>query len=114
VVVQKSLHEGFGLTVTEAMWKGRPIVAGATGGIRDQIADGVHGLLVADPYDLGAFGAAVRRLLEDRPLAERLGCNARERVRQEYLGLRHVLRYARLLGRIEHWPEPRCDPPCQS
>jgi trehalose synthase len=106
VVVQKSLHEGFGLTVTEAMWKGRPIVAGATGGIQDQIVNGVHGLLVDDPHDLGAFGVAVRRLLEDRPLAERLGSNARERARQEYLGLRHVLQYARLVGHIEGWPEP--------
>ena len=114
VIVQKSLHEGFGLTVTEAMWKGRPIVASATGGIQDQIADGVHGLLVADPYDLGAFGVAVRRLLEDRPFAERLGCNARERARQEYLGLRHVLQYAQLLGQIEDWPEPRPGAPFQS
>ena len=52
VIVQKSLHEGFGLTVTEAMWKGRPIVASATGGIQDQITDGVHGLLIEDPHDL--------------------------------------------------------------
>src|SRR5262249_23309228 len=52
VVVQKSLQEGFGLTVTEAMWKGRPIVASAVGGIQDQIVDGQHGLLVADPTDL--------------------------------------------------------------
>ena len=104
VIVQKSLHEGFGLTVTEAMWKGRPIVASATGGIQDQIADGVHGLLVDDPHDLRAFGAAVRRLLDDRPCAEQLGCNARERAGQEYLGLRHVLQYAQLLGQIENWP----------
>ena len=55
VIVQKSLHEGFGLTVTEAMWKGRPIVASATGGIQDQITDGIHGLLIDDPYDLWAL-----------------------------------------------------------
>ena len=72
VVVQKSLHEGFGLTVTEAMWKGRPVVASAVGGIRDQIVDGEHGLLVADPTNLGAFGEAVRHLLGDRSLAERV------------------------------------------
>src|SRR6185369_13021756 len=49
VVVQKSLHEGFGLTVAEAMWKSRPVVASAVGGIVDQIDDGIHGLLVDDP-----------------------------------------------------------------
>jgi trehalose synthase len=104
VVVQKSLHEGFGLTVTEAMWKGRPIVASAVGGIQDQIADGVHGLLINDPHDLGAFNAALRRLLEDCPLAEGLGRCARERARQEYLGVRHLLQYERLLAEIESWP----------
>jgi trehalose synthase len=101
VVIQKSLQEGFGLVVTEAMWKARPIVASAVGGIRDQIVDGEHGLLVEDPRDLDGFAAALRRLLEDRPLAERLGCNARERVRQEYLGLRHLTQYAQLLERID-------------
>ena len=52
VVVQKSLVEGFGLTVTEAMWKSRPVVASAVGGIQDQIADGKEGLLLPDPHDL--------------------------------------------------------------
>jgi trehalose synthase len=101
VVVQKSLREGFGLTVTEAMWKTRPIVASAVGGIRDQIEDGVHGLLVYDPTDLATFGTAVRRLLEDHSLAERLGANARERVREHYLGVRHLIQYEELLRRIE-------------
>ena len=53
VVVQKSLAEGFGLTVAEAMWKRRPVVASAVGGIVDQIEDGTHGLLVQDPTDVG-------------------------------------------------------------
>jgi trehalose synthase len=101
VVVQKSLHEGFGLTVTEAMWKARPIVASAVGGIQDQIVDGVHGLLLDDPTDLTAFGLALRRLLEDRPFAEQLGTNARERVRDSFLGLRHLVQYERLLERVE-------------
>ena len=55
VVVQKSLVEGFGLTVTEAMWKGRPVVASRVGGIQDQITDGRDGLLVDDPHDLEEF-----------------------------------------------------------
>ena len=101
VVVQKSLHEGFGLTVTEAMWKGRPIVASAVGGIQDQITDGVNGLLLDDPTDLQAFAAALRRLLEDRAYAEGLGQNARQRVREQYLGIRHLSQYAELLKRFD-------------
>lgn len=100
VIVQKSLREGFGLTVTEAMWKARPVVATRIGGIQDQIVDGEHGLLV-DPVDLAAFGEAVRRLLEDRQFAERLGANARARVADEYLGVRHLVQYAELLEQIE-------------
>ncbi len=101
IIVQKSLQEGFGLTVTEAMWKGRPIVASAVGGIQDQIEDGVHGLLLPDPADLGAYTAALRRLLTDRAEAERLGAQAKERVREEYLGVRHLTQYAELLERLD-------------
>ena len=79
VVVQKSLAEGFGLTVAEAMWKSRPIVASAVGGIVDQIVSGAHGLLVTDPRDLASFGTAVEMLLRDRTEAARLGANARAR-----------------------------------
>jgi trehalose synthase len=100
IVVQKSLREGFGLTVTEAMWKARPVVASRIGGIQDQIVDGEHGLLV-DPLDLAAFGEAVRRLLEDREFAERLGANARARVTDEYLGVRHLVQYAQLLEQLD-------------
>ena len=101
VVVQKSLYEGFGLTVTEAMWKSRPILASAVGGIQDQITDGVHGLLLDDPTDIEAFAAALRRLLEDRAYAEGLGQNARQRVREQYLGIRHLSQYAELLKRVD-------------
>lgn len=85
VVVQKSLAEGFGLTVTEAMYKGRPVVASAVGGIGDQIDDHVSGLLVSDPRDLTAFGRAVLRLLHDPELAGRLARNARQRVIDVFL-----------------------------
>jgi trehalose synthase len=84
VVVQKSLAEGFGLTVTEAMWKRRPLVAGAVGGVLEQIEDGVQGLLV-DPRDLGAFGEAVETLLADPTRAAELGDAAHERVRERFL-----------------------------
>jgi trehalose synthase len=102
VVVQKSLREGFGLTVTEAMWKARPVIASAVGGIRDQIEHGVSGLLLKDPTDLDAFGGAVNQLLGNQGFAERLGHNARRRVGQNYLGLSIVAQYDHLIQRLEH------------
>ena len=100
VIVQKSLAEGFGLTVAEAMWKQRPVVASAVGGIVDQIEDGVHGLLVDDPADLPAFGVAVESLLRDRTRAEQLGQNARRRVTDEFLGDRHLEQYGLLFEQL--------------
>jgi trehalose synthase len=97
VIVQKSLHEGFGLTVTEAMWKGRSIVASAVGGIQDQIVDGKHGLLLKDPTDLEALGNALQRLLPDPAFARRLGRNARRRAIANFLVPRHLMQYAELL-----------------
>jgi trehalose synthase len=100
IVVQKSIAEGFGLTVAEAMWKARPVVASRRGGIQDQIIDGESGILVEDPLDLGAFGEAFRTLLEDRELAERIGIGARERVRERFLGARSLLDYLALLEEL--------------
>jgi trehalose synthase len=100
VVVQKSIAEGFGLTVAEAMWKSRPIVASAVGGIVDQIVSGAHGLLVTDPRDLASFGTAVEMLLRDRTEAGRLGANARARANAEFLGDRHLEQYGRLLAQL--------------
>ena len=100
VVVQKSLKEGFGLTVTEAMWKARPVIATATGGIRDQIIDGVSGLLLPDPRDLEAFGAATVGLLDAPDRARRIGGAARESVRRSFLEDRHTLQYVDLLGKL--------------
>jgi trehalose synthase len=97
VVVQKSLAEGFGLTVAEAMWKARPVVASRIGGIQDQVIDGVTGLLVPDPRDLEAFGRAVLRLLQDRDAATAMGAEAQRRARTEYLGPRHLMQYLDLL-----------------
>jgi trehalose synthase len=98
VVVQKSLAEGFGLTVAEAMWKGRPLVASRVGGIQDQVADGETGLLV-DPTDLVAFGDAVARVLADHDLAQRLGTAARERVRTDFLEPRHLGQWVDVIER---------------
>jgi len=101
VVVQKSLREGFGLTVTEAMWKERPVLASAVGGIQDQIRDGADGLLLRDPNDIESFASLLGRLLSDPELRQRLGGQASERVRTEYLPLRHLTQYAQLLDRID-------------
>ncbi|WP_432477834.1 glycosyltransferase [Nocardioides sp. GXQ0305] len=98
LVVQKSLVEGFGLTVTEPMWKGRPVVASAVGGIRDQVHDGVDGLLLDDPHDLATFARLAGRVLREPDLAARLGGAARERVRDQYLGDRHLIQYGELFA----------------
>jgi trehalose synthase len=99
VVAQKSLAEGFGLTVSEAMWKGRPVVASRVGGIQDQIEDGTTGILV-DPRDLEAFGKAALGLLSDRAAAEQMGVRARERVRDEFIPPRHFAQYVELFARL--------------
>jgi trehalose synthase len=103
IVVQKSIQEGFGLTVAEAMWKSRAVIASAVGGIRDQVEDGETGVLLEDPRDLKQFGTVVRELLDDAPRRELLGRNAREHVRREFLVNRHARQYLELLGGIlEH------------
>ena len=99
VIAQKSLAEGFGLTVSEGMWKGRPVVGSAVGGIIDQIADGT-GILLPDPTDLQAFGRAVSLLLGDQAEAARLGLAAHAYVREHYIGDIHLMRYAQLLGTL--------------
>jgi trehalose synthase len=101
VVVQKSLREGFGLTVTEAMWKARPVLASAVGGIQDQIEDGVSGVLLKDPTDLEAFAYSLRRLLEETARARSLGEAAQKRVRERFLGVRHLIEYARLFEQLD-------------
>jgi trehalose synthase len=99
VIIQKSLEEGFGLTVTEAMWKGRPVVASRVGGIMDQIEHRRTGLLV-DPTNRDEFVTTLRRLLKDPALGEELGRNARERVAKSYLHIHHLAAYGRLLARL--------------
>jgi trehalose synthase len=84
------------------MWKQRPVVASAVGGIVDQIEDGTHGLLVDDPLDLQEFGAAVEALLRDRDRAGELAVNARRRVTDEFLGDRHLEQYGLLFEQLSH------------
>jgi trehalose synthase len=100
VIVQKSLAEGFGLTVAEAMWKSRPVVASRLGGIQDQIEHGFSGLLLDDPRDLQAFGSAVNGLLNDPAAAAAMGAAAAERVRDHFLAPHSLLAYFELLGHL--------------
>lgn len=97
VVVQKSLAEGFGLTVAEAMWKSRPVVASRVGGIEDQIEDGRSGLLVDDPRDLRAFGDAVVEVLANPAKAQALGGEARRRVTRHFITPGHMVAQGRLI-----------------
>ena len=100
VVVQKSLAEGFGLTVAEAMWKQRPVVASRIGGIRDQIDHGRSGVLLPDPRDLAQAGGAIAHLLADNDLAQRIGTAAQLSVQQHFLGPHHLGRYFEAIRRV--------------
>ncbi len=98
VVLQKSLREGFGLTVTEAMWKGTPVIGGNVGGIRYQIQDGVNGFLVSSVEE-----AAERtvRLIKDERLREQMGKKAKETVRERFLMIRLLEQYLDLFNSFE-------------
>jgi trehalose synthase len=100
VIVQKSLAEGFGLTVAEAMWKERPVVASRVGGIQDQIVDGQSGVLIDDPRDLEAFAAAIRELLADPDRSRQLGEAARERVKERFLAIGRLTEYVDLVASL--------------
>ncbi|MDQ1289387.1 MAG: glycosyltransferase [Actinomycetota bacterium] len=114
VVVQKSLQEGFGLTVTEAMWKARPVVASKRGGLVAQVIHGRTGLLLEDPYDLNTFTNYVARLLHHPQDARALGDAARRHVEENFLTPREVLDHTRvyelLAGRISR-PRRAATPP---
>jgi trehalose synthase len=98
VVLQKSLREGFGLTVTEAMWKGAAVIGGRCGGIKHQIQDGVSGLLVSSVEEAAQ---AIVRILKDESLKERLGSAARETVQQRFLMSRELEQLLDLAGAFE-------------
>jgi trehalose synthase len=98
VVFQKSIREGFGLTVAEAMWKGTPVIGGNAGGIRDQIEDGKNGFLVSSVKE------AARRLvklLKNEKLRDKMGKNGRETVREKFLLSRLLEQYLDLFGSFE-------------
>jgi trehalose synthase len=106
IVIQKSLREGFGLTVTEAMWKGKPVIGGNTGGIRLQLMNHRTGFLVDTPE-----GAAmrIRYLLFERSRIGQIGQSARELVRQNFLITRHLREYLTLMVALTHPDEDRIE-----
>ncbi|MEI8000539.1 MAG: glycosyltransferase [Actinomycetes bacterium] len=98
VVVQKSLREGFGLTVSEALWKGRPVIGGRAGGITLQIREGFDGYLVDD---VASCAQRITDLLADPAGADAMGAQGREHVRANFLCTREVEDWCRLMGELQ-------------
>ena len=95
VVLQKSLREGFGLTVSEAMWKSTPVIGGNVGGIRYQIEDGINGFLVSS---VEQAATRIVQLLKDKKLRDQMGEKARDTVREKFLLPRYVEQYLDLFA----------------
>ena len=106
VVIQKSLREGFGLTVTEAMWKGSPVIGGNCGGIRTQIADGRTGYLVDSPSECARRAV---ELMQDPEKTRRMGRAARESVRERFLTSRVLADYLSLVRELASRSAPSPD-----
>ena len=102
VVLQKSLKEGFGLTVAEALWKAKPVIAGAVGGIPLQITHRYSGLLTRT---IEGTAFAVKQLLQEPEYAKKLGQNGKEHVRKNFLITRHIRDYLLLLISLDHQNE---------
>jgi trehalose synthase len=98
VVLQKSLREGFGLTVTEAMWKGAAVIGGNVGGIRHQIQDGVNGFLVSSVKEAAE---RIVQVIKDKKLRLRLGWKAKETVAKRFLLTRYFEQYLDLFNSFE-------------
>ncbi|MEA1943747.1 MAG: glycosyltransferase [Euryarchaeota archaeon] len=99
VIMQKSLKEGFGLVVSEGLWKGKPVIGGATGGIPLQIINGVTGYLV---HSVEGAAYKIANLLKDPELARKLGENGREHVRHNFLITRHLKDYLLVMLSLEN------------
>ena len=97
IIVQNSLREGFGLTVTEAMWKNTGVLASRACGIRQQLRDGIEGRLIDDPEDSDGIADLLNEILEDVPTRDRLAKNAHRRVHEEFLIFTQVRRWLEVL-----------------
>ncbi len=100
MIVQKSLYEGFGLTVSEAMWKSKAVIGTAVGGIKDQIRDQENGLLLKNPTDLKQFGSLVKSLLDDEKIAKQLAQQAKKTVKEKFLVNRHIIQYLKIMDEL--------------
>jgi trehalose synthase len=100
ILVQKSIAEGFGLTVAEGMWKGKPVIGSRVGGIQDQIVNNVSGMLI-DPTDLEGLAAIVIAIQDAPGRSAALGRRAKERVLDGFLGPTRLAEYAELLSKLE-------------
>ncbi len=99
VVIQKSLREGFGLVVAEALWKGRPVIGSAVGGIPLQIIDGVNGFLV---HSIEGTAYRIRQTLHNPKMADRLGAAGREHIKKNFLITRHIRDYLAMWVSMEN------------
>jgi trehalose synthase len=99
VILQKSIREGFGLTVTEALWKGKPVVASNVGGIPRQVIDNKTGFLV-EPHDIRGYADIVGSILKHPKVGQFLGSNGKEHVRKNFLMTRHVIDDLKLLNKV--------------
>ncbi len=99
VIMQKSVKEGFGLTVSEAMWKGKPVIGGATGGIPLQIVHGITGFLV---HSVEGAAFRTRQLLNNPEMAKKMGENARESVKNNFLITRQIRDYLSVWYSVEN------------
>src|SRR5207302_4894310 len=99
VIVQKSIKEGFGLTVAEALWKGKPVIASAVGGIPLQITHKYSGILT---HSIEGTAYWLKQLLQSPEFARKLGENGREQVRENFLLTRHLREYMLLFLSMDH------------
>jgi trehalose synthase len=106
VILQRSLREGFGFTVTEAMWKNQPVIGTCVTGLQMQITHGFNGYLVDDTEMAAAYAL---KLLQDRELWRELGDNAYETVKRRFLFPTMILDYLKALLRVRTGPSARIE-----
>jgi trehalose synthase len=107
VAVQNSIQEGFGLTATEAMWKGVPIIGTRACGLRQQVRNGIDGVLIQDPEDPEEIAKRIDDLLEDGHKRERMARNAQQRVHEEFLIFKQLCQWLRTLSDCASAPPRR-------
>ena len=99
IVLQKSLREGFGLTVAEALWKGRPVIASAVGGIPLQVSHKYSGVLT---HSIEGTAYWIKQLINEQAFAERMGVNGKEHIKNNFLITRHIKDYLLLFISLFH------------